>query len=359
MSETHVVRRRRLAGSLVERGVAALLVTRPVNVRYLTGLDSSNAAVLAYPDRPAVIATDSRYAEAAAALEPAIEVITARPVARALAERATADGVGAVGFEAHDMSVAAYNDLVAAPRTAGLEPAGALVEELRVHKDEAEIAALREACAITDRAFADVLPRIRAGITEREIARALEVRMVELGADAPGFGSVVASGENGSVPHHTPGDRAVEAGDLVTMDFGARYDGYHADMTRTVAIGRAAEWQRELYELVATAQAAGRASALPGADVLKVDGAARAVIARGGHGDAFTHGLGHGVGLEIHEAPMLGPGRTGTLTEGVPITVEPGVYLPGRGGVRIEDTLVVRAGAPDLLTQTPRDLFVL
>jgi Xaa-Pro aminopeptidase len=203
-----------------------------------------------------------------------------------------------------------------------------------------------------------VLPVLRPGRTEREIALALERSLVDLGADKPAFDSIVASGPNGAIPHHHPGDREIASGDLVTMDFGALYRGYHADMTRTVAVGSTAQWQSDLYELVRRAQQAGLEAARPEAETTAVDAAARDVIAAAGHGDDFPHGVGHGVGLEIHEAPLMGYDRTGKLEGRVPVTVEPGVYLDGRGGVRIEDTLVVRSGGPELLTQTSKELLV-
>ncbi len=379
---TFAARRARLAAALPEHDVTALLVTRPVNVRYLTGLSSSNAAVLVTVDGDAVLATDSRYIETARRVCPDVRSIEERDVAGAL----VAGAAERVAVEAHDMSVAAYRRLEAmirddiaagrrsgtganghaegqaAGRAAGREVLPAvtgLVEGLRSVKDEREIEALRRACEITDEAFALVLGRIRAGVTEREIARWLEFQMVELGAEKPAFDSIVASGPNGSIPHHSPTDRPIEAGDLVTMDFGARYDGYHADMTRTVAVGRAAVWQRDLYQLVRHAQRAGRHAVRPGASAHDVDAAARHVIAEAGYSERFGHGLGHGVGLEIHEEPFLGPGKTGRLEDRVPITVEPGVYLPGRGGVRIEDTLVTRADGPELLTLTTKELLVI
>ncbi len=202
---------------------------------------------------------------------------------------------------------------------------------------------------------------IRPGITERQLAIALERRMVDLGADEPAFATIVASGPNGAIPHHVPSGREVAAGDLVTMDLGARCAGYHADMTRTVAVGEPAGWQRDIYQLVAAAQQAGVDAARPGAHVTAVDAAARDLIEAAGHGGHFGHGLGHGVGLEIHEAPLMHHDGTGTLGDRVPITVEPGVYLPGKGGVRIEDTLVVRAGAGpgELLTTITKELLVL
>lgn len=357
----HAARRARLAAALAGHeavagnGAVAALVTWPVNVRYLTGLASTNAAVLVTAAGEAVLATDSRYLETARTVCAGVEVIEDRDVAGVLLERVP--DAARVAVEADHMSVGLFGRLAA--EHSGLTPVEGLVEEVRTVKDEGEIEALRRACAITDEAFSLVVERIAPGVTEREIARWLEAAMVDLGADKPAFDSIVASGPNGSIPHHAPSGRRVERGDLVTMDFGARYDGYHADMTRTVAVGPPAGWQRDLYDLVRQAQRAGRHAVRPGATAAEVDAAAREVIAGAGHGEHFGHGLGHGVGLEIHELPFLGPGRTGRLEDRVPITVEPGVYLPGRGGVRIEDTLVTRGDGPELLTLTTKELLVL
>ncbi|WP_067489992.1 M24 family metallopeptidase [Actinomadura hibisca] len=359
MGETHEARRDRLAALVADNGADALLVTRLVNVRYLTGLDSSNAALLVRADGPAVLATDARYGGMAAQVCPELEVIVARPTAESLVTLAADAGVARLGFEAHDLTVEKHAALAAMDGGIAFMPLGHPVEELRRVKDEHEITLLAEACAITDRAFDAVLPTLRPGLTEREIAVALERHMVDFGAEGVAFASIVASGPNGAIPHHHPGGRAVAAGDLVTMDFGARYGGYHADMTRTVAIGEPAAWQREIYELVRRAQQAAIDAAVPGADTAAVDAAARDLIKAAGHGDDFPHGLGHGVGLEIHEAPLMGYDRTGKLRDRVPITAEPGVYLTGRGGVRIEDTLVVRAAGPELLTKTTKELLVL
>ncbi|MEN3538579.1 aminopeptidase P family protein [Microbispora sp. ZYX-F-249] len=352
---THASRRARLAAALPEHDTAAVLVTWPVNVRYLTGLSSSNAAVLVTGTGEAALATDSRYLETAEAVCEGVEVIEDRDVAGALLGRVP--HTARVAVEAGHMSVGQFGRLAAAHP--GLTPVDGLVEAVRAVKDEGEIAALRRACAITDEAFSLVVERVVPGVTERRVARWLEAAMVELGADKPAFDSIVASGPNGSIPHHSPSDRPIERGDLVTMDFGARYDGYHADMTRTVAVGPPASWQRDLYDLVRRAQRAGRHAVRPGATAGEVDAAARAVIAEAGQAERFGHGLGHGVGLEIHELPFLGPGRTGRLEDRVPITVEPGVYLPGRGGVRIEDTLITRGDGPELLTLTTKELLVL
>ncbi len=368
MPDTHAARRQRLAVRIAESGADAALVTRLVNVRYLTGLASSNAALLvtaaaAQPgagDR-AVLATDSRYALMAARDCPDVELVTIRDVAGALTGLAAARGLRRVLFEAHAMTVAQHTGLAGGNPEIEFVPLGTAVEDLRMVKDDGEIAAIATACRLTCAAFEDVLPSIRPGVTEKQLAIALERRMVELGADEPGFATIVASGPNGAIPHHTATSRPIAAGDLVTMDLGARYGGYHADMTRTVAVGEPASWQRDIYQLVAAAQQAGIDAAKPSAHVTAVDAAARDVITGAGHGAHFGHGLGHGVGLEIHEAPLMHYDGTGTLGDRVPITVEPGVYLPGKGGVRIEDTLVVRAGAGpgELLTTITRELLVL
>jgi len=269
-------------------------------------------------------------------------------------------GLPRLGFESHDWRVSTYDAVRADHRDLELVATTGTVEALRSVKDDEELAALAEACRISDEALAALLPEVRVGATERVLARRLEWLMLELGASAISFESIVAGGPHSAIPHHSPTDRPLEAGDLLKIDFGALYDGYHADETRTFVVGADPEpWQAELHALVARAQAAGVAALAVGADVREVDHAARSVIAAAGHAEHFGHGLGHGVGLDIHEAPMMGYAATGILGDRTPVTVEPGVYLPGRGGVRIEDTLVVRTGGPVSLTQTTRELLVL
>lgn len=343
-----------------ELGADAALVTSGVNVRYLTGMVSSNAALLLPVDGSSVLCTDSRYAGTAERECADIELVIQRDVEAALAECALAAGLHVIAFEDREMTVQRHRALV------GLElvPVDGAIDDLRIVKDEAELALLARACEITGEAFAAVLDRLRPGVTERDFAVALERVMVDLGADGPAFASIVASGPNGAIPHHVPGPRSFERGDLVTIDCGAKFAGYHADMTRTVAIGEPAAWQRGIYDLVALAQEAGVAVATVGANVADVDAVARDLIEGAGYGGNFTHGLGHGVGLESQEAPWLGHDKTGTLTDRVPITIEPGIYLAGAGGVRIEDTLVVRAGtgaagSAQSLTTITRELLVL
>jgi Xaa-Pro aminopeptidase len=359
MPEIHARRRRSAQEKIAEVGADAALITAGPNVRYLTGLASSNAALLVPADGTAVLATDSRYALAAERACPDLELLVERFIEPRLIAEMTSRGLRTVAFEAHEMSVERHAELAAKADGVNLVPFGRKIEELRTVKDPSELELLATACRISCQALADVFVLIRPGITERGLATALDTRMAQLGAERPAFDTIVASGPNGALPHHAPTDRPLRRGDLITMDFGALYAGYHADMTRTVALGEPAGWQREIYELVAAAQRSGIDAARPGANLGDVDAAARDLIRDAGHGEHFGHGLGHGVGLEVHEAPMLGYGRTGKLADRVPVTVEPGIYLPGRGGVRIEDVLVVGAEGTGLLTTTTRELLVL
>lgn len=358
-------RRDRLRALAIEGKLDAVLITNLVNVRYLTGFTGSNAALLLRPDGTDVLATDGRYTTQAGAQAPDLELLIDRGTVLAAARHAARTGVLRLGYESHEVTVDGLAALAAATdeHAAGSEQVsiGAAVEALRAIKDPAEIEALREACAIADRALAALLAAggLRAGRTEREVGRDLDNRMLELGAEAVSFETIVATGANSAIPHHRPDEHVLAVGDFVKLDFGATYEGYHSDMTRTFVLGRPADWQREVYELVATAQRLGREALVIGASVVDVDAAARTPIVEAGHGAAFSHGLGHGVGLEIHEAPALSALGAGRLESDMAVTVEPGVYLAGRGGVRIEDTLVVGTDGPDLLTLTSKELVAL
>jgi len=362
MGDIHAARRGRAQQKIAEIGADAALITSGQNVRYLTGLASSNAALLLPASGAGILATDARYAPVAQRDCTDLELIVERFIEPRLADQLASRGWRTVAFEAHEMTVERHAELLARAPGVTAVPFGRKIEELRMVKDPSELELLATACRISSQAIADVFALIRPGLTERQLAAALDRRMTELGAEGAAFDTIVASGPNGAVPHHAPADRPMRRGDLITMDFGARYGGYHADMTRTVALGPPAGWQREIYELVAAAQRAGIDAARPDADVGDVDAAARDLIRDAGHGEHFVHGLGHGVGLEVHEAPTIGYARTGKLASRVPVTVEPGVYLPGRGGVRIEDVLVVGSGGivgSGLLTTTTRELLVL
>ena len=360
-------RRDRLRATAVQQGLDAVLVTDLLNVRYLTGFTGSNGALLLRTDGADVFGTDGRYTTQAGTQVPDVELLVDRGTVSALAREAVRRKAGRIGFESHQVTVDGLAGLerVLDEESGGARPElvsiGCAVEHLRAVKDEDEIESLRRACAVADQALAELAAEgaLRPGRTELEVGRELDGRMLTLGAEAPSFETIVATGANSAIPHHRPDATELRSGDFLKMDFGATVDGYHSDMTRTVVLGHAADWQREIYELVAASQAAGRAALAVGADVVAVDRASRDVIAEAGHADHFPHGLGHGVGLEIHEAPGIGPLGAGTLAAGMAVTVEPGVYLPGHGGVRIEDTLIVTDDAPELLTLTSKELLVL
>jgi Xaa-Pro aminopeptidase len=263
-----------------------------------------------------------------------------------------------LALETHDLTADARDEIAQALHGTATLSLGRVVEELRVVKDDSEIEALRSACQISVQALEQLQQGEFVGRTEQQVARDLEWRMFELGAEALAFETIVAAGPNSAIPHHGPTGREICAGDLLKIDFGARFEGYHADCTRTMIVhDQPTDWQREIYDLVATSQRAGRDALAPGAERVQVDRAARSVIEEAGYGDHFVHGLGHGVGLQIHEEPYFSPRSTGRLLSRTPVTVEPGVYLPDRGGVRIEDTVVV-AESPELLTTTTRELLI-
>jgi Xaa-Pro aminopeptidase len=350
-----------------------MLVTDLINVRYLSGFTGSNGALLVFADdRGPVLATDSRYRTQAAEQAPGLEIAIERALGRYLVGQAADAGVRKLGFESNVVTVDGFDALQSEldERSGGTElvRAAGTVEALREVKDAGELALLRLACEAADAALSDLVARggLRPGRTEREVGRELEALMLDHGADAISFETIVAAGPNSAIPHHRPTDAVLAEGDFVKIDFGALVAGYHSDMTRTFVLGKAADWQLEIYQLVADAQRAGREALRPGAGLRDVDAAARQLIVDAGYGEQFGHGLGHGVGLQIHEAPGIGATSAGTLLAGSVVTVEPGVYLPGRGGVRIEDTLVVAdqtprtAGqTPELLTRFPKELAIL
>jgi Xaa-Pro aminopeptidase len=347
----------RLRSSLGEASVDALLVTHLTNVRYLTGFTGS-AGLLLVRDDGAVFVTDGRYGEqaadqlAAAGVVADIEVTNTEQ--RAVLT-AAASGVGALGLEAESVTWA-QQQRYADEWFAGtaLVPTAGLVEALRLVKDAGEVARIEAAATIADDALALVRPRLLDGPTEREFGLELDATMRRLGADDVSFETICASGPNGARPHARPGGRQIVAGDLVVLDFGALLDGYHSDMTRTVMVGAPSDTQRRMLDVVLASQEAGVQTVAPGVPCSQVDEVCRGVIDEAGWGDAFLHGTGHGVGLDIHEAPRLARTSDAVLAEGQVVTVEPGVYLPEHGGVRVEDTLLVTADGFRRLTQAPK-----
>ena len=355
----------RLRAAMREQNLDAFLVTNPENRRYLsgfTGHDSgadSAGTLLVTLDAMALI-TDGRYSEQAEHECPGLRIILREGEFTAKAAEAILEtGAGRVAFEATHVTVALRDDLAAAlTEKAGEKPAPELmatrkvVEPLRAVKDADELAAIERAVAITDETFSYICGWLRAGMTEKQVAQEIERHMLELGADGLAFESIVASGPNAALPHAVPTDRAIQLGEPVTFDIGSRYAGYCSDMTRTVCLGEPGDQARALYDLVLRAQEACEAGLRPGLTGQQADALARDVIAAAGHEEQFSHGLGHGVGLEIHEAPRLSKFAKDdqVLEPGMVITVEPGVYLAGQLGVRIEDTAVVTEEGIRVLT---------
>jgi Xaa-Pro aminopeptidase len=357
----------RLRARFADLEIDALLVTRLPNVRYLTGFTGSAALLLVLADG-AVLVSDGRYGEQArtqlqeAGVDAAIEIRATASEQRAVLASAAANAASnralRIGVEDHGVTWAQQRELAEAFGAAELVPAGAVVEELRRVKDGGEVDRIAAACAIADDAFAAMLPRLAEGPTEREFALALEFAMRERGASHMSFDPIIAAGPNGAMPHSRPTDRPIGRGELVVCDFGCVVEGYCSDMTRTVSVGDPGPDARRLYDLVLLSQAAGREAVASGVACAEIDRACRDIISDSGYGDAFSHGTGHGVGLEIHEAPRVASTAAGTLLVGDVVTVEPGVYLPGVGGVRIEDTVVVTASGSRPLTHTPKDLML-
>jgi Xaa-Pro aminopeptidase len=353
----------RLRGSLDAAGCDAVVVTNLTNIHYHTGFSGSAAVlvVTADADEAPLFVTDGRYGEQAAdeleraGVEARLEVRLTSDAQRTLLGEAL-DGVDRIGLEAEDVSWAQKRSLSseAFPK-ARVIPTRGLVEEFRQFKDEGEVSRIAAACAMADAALAAVRHRLSEQPTESEIALELEWQMRRLGADGVSFESIVASGPNGARPHHQAGLRRVEEGDLVVLDFGALLEGYHSDMTRTLAVGELSETQARMWDVVHEAQAKGVAAVQAGVSAREVDEACRAVIREAGWADAFSHGTGHGVGLDIHEGPRVGTTSDATLAAGHVITVEPGVYLAEHGGVRIEDTVVVTAEGSRTLTRAPKE----
>lgn len=350
-------RQDRLVAVLAQRELAALVVTRPASVRYLTGYVGSNGIAVIGPGGRHLV-TDSRYAVSARDQARGVEVtVGARDLLGDVATVVgTAAPTGALGVEAEHLTLGRHERLVAALDGRATIPTRDLVEDLRVAKDPAELARIREAARMADAALARVIAVGLVGRGEREVAFALHAALLDEGAEEPSFPVIVASGPNGARPHHTPSAEPIPPDTLVVIDQGAIHGGYCSDMTRTYATGPLPDELGRAYEVCRQAQAAGLAAVRPGATGGEVDAAARAVIADAGLGEAFGHGLGHGVGLEIHERPTLRPEGAEVLRSGMVVTVEPGVYLEGLGGVRIEDLVLVTDSGGEALSATPKEL---
>lgn len=355
---TTIHRLSRLRERMATLELPAVIISQPLNRYYLSGF-SGSAGTLFVTAHQAVLLTDSRYTERAAAEAPGFEIIKLEPdVATALPGLFAQAGVDRAGFESAHLTCAEYKTWAEKLGEAALVPTQGLVESIRAVKEEDELALIRKAVAIADAAYTHLKQTIRPGMTEKQIAWDLEVWMRTHGADGIAFDIIVASGPNGAMPHALASDREIGVGEPIVVDMGARVRGYHSDLTRTLYLGNGDGTFRQVYDIVLRAQQAAKARLAPGALGLEVDAAARGIITEAGYGEHFGHSLGHGVGLAVHEMPGLNPRLQDTLAPGHVVTVEPGIYLTGWGGVRIEDMALITEDGAEILTQADKDPFV-
>ena len=350
----------RLRTFLREKKADAVVVNKEVNLHYFSGFRGDDSLLL-ISSNDALLVTDSRYTEQAAAQAKLFEIVEQKEglFAKA-AECVKARGWKKLAFEGNAMT---YDQFMKLRDLLGVDSAPEIsvnLGELRTVKEAEEIAAMKKAAGIGDEAFLDIVKFIRPGISELEVAARLETVMRGLGSERPAFSTIVASGERGSLPHGIATEKLIVSGEFVTMDFGAMYEGYHSDMTRTVCVGHASDAQRKLYGTVLDAQEFGVSLVKPGASGKDIDGLVRQRLADAGYGEYFGHGLGHSLGLEIHEEPRLSKkSDCEHLLPGMLVTVEPGVYLPGKGGIRIEDTVLVTETDGVPLTKSGKELMEL
>lgn len=350
---------KQIAGKLEEYGLDAMLVTSEPGERYAVGFHGEGLALVSKTD--CWYFTDSRYIEAAnkEITGAHIDCVSRDRSHRVLAAQVIRErGLDKVGFESDSMSV----DLLEryqAQLPCALIAAPGLIPGLRAAKDGEELARMRRSQAIADRVFRNILDFIRPGMTEREVAARIVYELMLLGAERPSFDPIVAAGANGSMPHAVPRDTVIGDGMFVTMDFGGVYHGYCSDMTRTIAVGQPTDEMRRVYDTVLEAQLAGLAAAKAGVPGSQVDEAARTVIEQAGYGEYFGHALGHSLGLEIHESPNFSPAEQRIMPIGAVVSCEPGIYLPGRFGVRIEDVVILNANGCENITNSPKELIIL
>lgn len=353
-------RRRALAATLAAQRIDAILVTDLSHMRYLTGFSGSNGALLLRKDLSAVVTTDGRYVTQIAEEVPDIKAVIQRNVGANLLENL--EGPQRVGFESSFVSVEQFKKLEqACPEDVTLVPVTGVIEKQRETKDSFELEQLEKVALVANNALEDMLEagELAIGCTERQVAADLEYRMRKAGSERVSFDTIVASGPNSAMPHHGADDRVIESGDLVTIDFGAHLRGFNSDMTRTFVMGELTDFAEEIYNVVLKSQLAGVAAATPGTALVDVDRACREVIEDAGYGEYFVHSTGHGIGLHVHEGPSAASTGKGHLEENMTLTIEPGIYIPGKGGVRIEDTLIITSGAPKIITPFSKELRVI
>ena len=340
-------------------GLDAILISSPENRRYMSGFTGSAGWLLISRD-DATLATDFRYVEQAGKQAPDFRVHRTAPGLGWFPEWTAEHNVKRIGFESDDVTISLHNafrkaaDESETTNHPELVPTSGIVEQLRVYKDAAELALLAKAIEIADEAIDEVAPRIEPGITEEGVAWELEKAMRERGAEMISFDTIVGAGANGALPHHRADDTVIKPNDAIVIDMGAKYEGYCSDLTRTIFVGEPDAKFRRIYDIVLQAQLAAEEQVRAGMTGEEADAIARDIIAEAGHGDDFGHSLGHGVGLAVHEFPRLGPRAEDTLEDGMVFTIEPGIYLPGWGGVRIEDIVVMENGRARVISKAKK-----
>lgn len=345
----------KLQAFLAEQQLDAMLVSKPENRLYYSGFTGSSG-LLVITGKQALLITDARYVEQAGKQATHYDIIQhGTPLEETLLRVIVKTGSKRIGFESNHLTVQQFEKLV--QLSPDLEWRGQTIDSLRQIKDEREIAVLRKAAALADAAFQHLLPLLKPGLAEKEIALELEYFMRRSGADKNAFDFIVASGTRSSLPHGVASEKLLQRGELLTLDFGCVYENYCSDITRTVALGNVDSQLAHIYEIVRQAQQAALQTLRPGLKACEADKVARDIIVCHGYGQYFGHGLGHGVGLAIHEEPRLAPSGNTVLEPGMIVTVEPGVYLPGLGGVRIEDTVLITAGGCERLTVSSKDFI--
>lgn len=350
----------RLIASYGDLEVDALLVTKPQNVRYVTGFSGSTGVCLVRKDGSGVFVTDPRYdVQAAEEVEGFEVVVTRDPALKEAGKRAADEGVGSLGIEGAHMTVLARKELAEVAPNARLVETDRVIEHVRSVKEDSEIDLIRQAASIADAAFEAALPSIAEGASELDIAIELEYQMRKLGGQKIGFDTIAASGPRAAMAHGVAGRRKLRFGDPVVLDFGCFYGGYTSDMTRTVFVGAPSPEMRRIYEVVLKAQVTACETLKAGMTGKEADAVARSIIEEAGYGDRFGHGLGHGVGLEVHEYPLVSPRNERPMQASSVVSVEPGIYLPGLGGVRIEDLVVLRPDGIENLTSSSKELTCL
>ena len=349
---------KRFRENLAKEQVDAMIITNPYNRRYISNFTGSSGIVI-ISEKEAKFITDFRYTEQAAKQAAGFEIIKhTGPIENEVAAQAKAMGAKKIGFEQDDLTFATYK-IYEGLVEGELVPISGFVEKLRLIKTPEEIKILKDAADIADAAFEHILGFIRPGLTEMEVSNELEFFMRKAGATSSSFDTIVASGARSALPHGVASDKVIEKGDFVTLDYGALYNGYISDITRTIAVGEPSDELKKIYAITLEAQVYAMENIKPGLTGKQADALARDIIAAKGYGEYFGHSLGHGIGLEVHEGPGLSLKSDMILEEGMTVTCEPGIYLPGIGGVRIEDDLLLTEGGNERLTHSTKELIIL